>query len=577
MPPTIARAAGAPNVLVVDGIDPSTEFRPQLMSALYGAGATSPVRRGTHDFWLAFPYPAQPEGNPTSANFSYYDAAARSSGRVLRGIGDMRQMPAGTSADEVQSRLFTLLHESAHAWLVPSDMRVRTPGGEVAPTTAEELTALLNAERPLTRPALLARGNAHWSCYVNFGSCMDSVVWDRTPDVGGTTRWVQRNPAPVTLRPGGLADLGTNAAYSDLDLYFMGAKRAEECFPDTRGQFYWLEPKLSLGPPMQYHAGMFLAFSPTDYVYFGFYNDHGKLRVERSATSARSAIVDIGAAYQPLRGEYEAMMLRVVKRGGRYLFQACRGNSASAVLSGAGPFMWDDVDATDGAPTAGDFRRWQTVASMDVPGAAPRAIGVLTKTWNPITAEAKFFTFETRQGTTNNAYTLHDALPGPTRPTLGTLPSDRLVADVPKAGARFSRRNFAMIMGVPYADVYDHWSTVDQAPKIMTRAPAGDFSFGVTAKVHRSFVSPWAGGAAVGMSMWGVERSANVREVVVPERIRRDWAPSPATYKNAFIVVTDRRSRVPAGAPAALDTLRRYYDSALSAVSGGRITSDSRL
>jgi len=574
---TITREPGLPNVLIVDGIDPSTEYRPALMTALYGAGSASPVRRGTHDFWICFPYPPQPEFNPTSANFSFPDDAARSAGRVLRGIGDMRRMPQSPTADEVRQRLFTLLHETAHAWLVPGDMRVRTAGGEVAPLTAAELTTMLNQERPLTRPALLARQDAHWSCYVNFGSCMDSVKWERTPDQGGTAKWVQRNPATTAVRPPNLVGVETYAVYSDLDLFFMGAKRAAQCFPETGGQFFWLDPKLSLGPPMQYHAGIFVAFGPTDYIYFGFYNDHGKLRVERSSTGERSAIVDIGPAYQPLRQEYEAMMLRVVKRGGRYLFQACRGNNASAVLSGTGPFMFDGVDAAESAPASGDYGRWQTVASLDVPGARPQAIGVITKTWNPILAEAKFFTFDIRQGTTNSALTLYDVSPTATRPALSSLPNDRLVADVPQAGALFRRRNFMMIMGVPYADTYDHWSTVDKAPKLMTRAPAGDFSFGATLKVHRSLVSPWAGGAAVGMTMWGVEHAANVRDVIVPERISRNWAPPPATYKNAFVVVTNRRSDIRGTDLMTLDVLRRYYDSALGAVSNGLLTSDSRL
>lgn len=574
---TITRDTNLPNVLIVDGIDPNTEYRPALRTALYDAGSASPVRRGTHDFWICFPYPPQPEFNPTSANFAYGDDDARSAGRVLRGMGDMRRMPQSPSAAEVQGRLFTLLHETAHAWLVPADMRIRTTSGEVTPLTAAELTTMLNQERPLTRPALLARQDLHWSCYVNFCSCMDSVKWDRTPGQGGTMKWVQRSPAATAVRPTNLVAVETNAVYSDLDLYIMGAKRADQCFPETGGQFFWLDPKLSLGAPMQYHAGLFVAFSPTDYIYFGFYNDHGKLRVERSSTGERSAIIDIGPAYQPLRQEYEAMMLRVVKRGGRYLFQACRGNNALAVLAGTGPFMFDGSDAADSAPTVGDYSRWQTVASFNVAGATAQAIGVITKTWNPILLEAKFFTFDIRQGTTNNALRLYDVSPTATRPTLASLPNDLLVADTPQSGALFRRRNFMMIMGVPYSDAYDHWSAVDKAPKMMTRAPAGDFSFGVTLKVHRSLVSPWAGGAAVGMTMWGIEGAANVRDVIVPERIRRNWAPPPTSYKNAFIVVTNRRSNIRGTDLMTLDVLRRYYDSALGAVSRGLLTSDSHL
>jgi hypothetical protein len=448
----------------------------------------------------------------------------------------------------------------------------------VLPLTAEELTTMLNQERPLTRPALLARQNSHWSCYVNFNSCMDSVQWDRMSAGAGISKWTQRSPAPAAVRSGSLAPAETNAFYSDLDLYLMGVRRGDQCFTETGGQFYWLDPKLSLGPPMQYHTGLFVAFSPTDYIYFGFYNDHGKLRVERSSTGERSAIADIGPAFQPLRNEYEAMMLRVVKRGDNYLFQARRGNSATTLLAGTGPLMFDDIDAAGSAPTGGDYSGWQTVGGSNVAAALPQAIGVITKTWNPILAEGKFFSFEVRQDRTNTALRLFDVLPTDTNShALSSLPADRLIADTPQAGALFRRRNFAMIMGVPYAAPYDHWSTVNHAPKMMTRAPRGDFSFGITAKVHRSLVSPWAGGAAAGMTMWGIEHSANVRDVIVPDRIRRNWIPSPVTHKNAFIIVTNRRSDIRTQDLVTLDVHRRYYDAALAAISGGSVTSNSRL
>ncbi len=167
------------------------------------------------------------------------------------------------------------------------------------------------------------------------------------------------------------------------------------------------------------------------------------------------------------------------------------------------------------------------------------------------------------------------------------------LAEMPVAGAVIRRNSNWMVLGVPYARSYDHWLGTDEAPKLITRAPAGDFAFGASMRVRRSFVSPWAGGAAAGMTMWGVERSALVRDVVVPAEIRENWASwtggpisaerrqrgplLPPVYKTAFIVVTQRAANVPRADLVRLDAFRRYYDSAMRAASKGGFDSDSRL
>jgi hypothetical protein len=90
-----------------------------------------------------------------------------------------------------------------------------------------------------------------------------------------------------------------------------------------------------------------------------------------------------------------------------------------------------------------------------------------------------------------------------------------------------------------------------------------------------------------------VERSALVRDVVVPAEIRENWASwtggpisaerrqrgplLPPVYKTAFIVVTQRAANVPRADLVRLDAFRRYYDSAMRAASKGGFGSDSRL
>ena len=109
---SLTQASRWPNILIADGIDPSTEFRPELQAAIYSKGNTTPVRRGSHDFWFCFPFPPQNEFNPTSANFGYGDAEAASAGRALRGVGEMRRLPIDVTVGDIEWRLFTGLHEA---------------------------------------------------------------------------------------------------------------------------------------------------------------------------------------------------------------------------------------------------------------------------------------------------------------------------------------------------------------------------------------------------------------------------------------------------------------------------------
>ena len=174
--------------------------------------------------------------------------------------------------------------------------------------------------------------------------------------------------------------------------------------------------------------------------------------------------------------------------------------------------MFDSVDSPSLAREQGDFRTWQTVASCDMPG-PPQAIGVITKTWNPILCEGLFLSFETREREHNSALPLFPIrsvlTPGP---KYSGLPAGSLVGDFPRPGTVLRRGGVGAVLGVPYSTAYDHWVGVDQAPKLLTRAPENDFAFGVTAKVYRSLFSPVAAGAAVGTTMWGTEHSADIRD-----------------------------------------------------------------
>jgi hypothetical protein len=98
-----------------------------------------------------------------------------------------------------------------------------------------------------------------------------------------------------------------------------------------------------------------------------------------------------------------------------------------------------------------------------------------------------------------------------------------------------------------------------------------------TAKVYRALFSPVAAGAAVGTTMWGTEHSADIRNVVVPERIRRPWSPHPATWRTAMIVAARERSQIHWSQLQKLDVLRRYFEQAMLQATGGLARIDTRL
>jgi hypothetical protein len=188
-----------PNILIVSGIDPTDEYRPALTSAVHSAPSSVPVRRGTHDFWLAFPHPSQPRFNPTPPNHGFVDDTIVPT--PLRGIIDMRAVPSDLGFATMREWVETMVHETGHYWLSPADLMIRMGGRSVPLLTLSETTTELNANRPLTAPGLMGREGSHWSAYSQADdSVMDGVGWARSTDEGGYARWTNR-VRTVRLQP----------------------------------------------------------------------------------------------------------------------------------------------------------------------------------------------------------------------------------------------------------------------------------------------------------------------------------------------------------------------------------------
>ena len=438
---TVAQVPGFPYLFTVSPIDVTTEYRPTLRAAI-DAVTDGALHTASHDFWFAFPIPPQPNVNPNSPNLSYQDMSIRP--RPLRGIIDMRAFPSDGGAATLEGLLATLVHESGHGWLVPT-LQFDLGAGVVSGMSADEATATLNADGTFFHhPGLLGRQDCHWNPYLDSGgSIMDGTNWVREPDEGGFHRWTQQDlPVYEVTHPGSLTRLRMSARYGDLDLLIMGMKTPEQTYVPVGNTFTWMTPKLSVGWPMQYHTGIYLAFERGDAIYFGFYNDHRQLRVERSSTAYHAASIDIGPDYRPLLDEM--MMLRVVRRGPDYFFQACRYNPAASAF---GTHMFDNLGPVGPAT---DFAQWETVDSL-TEVAEPQAIGLFTKTWNPILVEQQIASFELNHDGANSQippWQISGTLP-PGAPH-SSLTDGMIVQDIPQAPAHLRLHGENQILGVPW-------------------------------------------------------------------------------------------------------------------------------
>ena len=575
---TVRRHSTYPNLLLVTGSDVvSGDYRQNIKDAIYRqTSATSPVFRGSHDFWITYKVG---DGNGGEGGESYADGAA--SPHALRAAVSM-----GDPGADVAGQIDTMLQEVGHRWLVPANMMVTFNGAPQPLVGSATMQDEVNRNMPYGSPLLLGRSDVHWSSYFNAdASPMDGVAFSRGHIDDGMTRWDVQSLPRLSLSVTGLPSLNHLQTYCDLDLMLMGSKTPQAAYSASGGRFYWIEPQVVA--PLEYHIGIFVAFSADDFAFFGFYGDPRTLAFERSTGGGR-VTANVGLGYHPFSEPLGAMMLRVVRRGSRYFFQARNGNSLAGGLQAigmlfggpppSGPAMSDDLAAVappDGGTT---FDRFRTVAVLDEASARPLAVGVITKTWNSVAAEGAFFTFELRDGNTDVVLpSMKFAQPMQAGSSYGTLPAGQLFKE-PVTGSWIAFRNsIRMDIGTPWTDLYNCWNGVNRAPKIVTRAPSGDFFFGSSLKVRRTLFSPWAAGAAVNKSVWGVERSAPATGVTIPSETRAQWVTPPATFRTAFVIAAPDSSQITAAMAQNADNTRRYWEAAFREGTQDAFWADTRL
>ena len=267
-----------PNILLVTGseIDHDT-YRADLRRELLDR-STSPVRRGTHHFWITYFV-------PTTSGGEFDDGELTTRPRRFRGVIRMGSVPGGTDAGQVAQHMRTMLEEVGHHWLVRSDMEFAGDGVRTGLASSTDWTRYVNGDLSrLDGVPLLGRTDVHWSSYLQADkSPMDGQWWTERSQQAPLTRFANRAWQGDTIRPANLPEVQLTTQYSDLDLVIMGKLAAAEAHADSGGKVEWIDP-IHIAP-LDYHLGVCVCFSRTDMIIFGFDRDRRALGVYRSSSS----------------------------------------------------------------------------------------------------------------------------------------------------------------------------------------------------------------------------------------------------------------------------------------------------
>jgi hypothetical protein len=486
--------------------------------------STSPVTKGSHDFWIVYSV-----GSTDAANAGGQDPAATP--RPLRGAVNAQSPPTSSDVTTMTNQITTLLQEVGHYWLAYQSLKFHWNGRVASYDPADWLR--VNTETPFQGPLLGGRTNQHWAAWFQSdGSPMGGQNWVDTTRDGRLDRWQWQPRTGPVIHPTGLPAMTMQKKYCDLDLLVMGAKTAVECYPETSGRFSWLEPQFVVQPQSfttqlrtAYLAGVFVAYSPTDYLYFGFDTDHRRLGVYRT-NGTTYGTADLGPTYQPGWVHNSGVALRVIRNGRTLYFQARYDESATGMRVAQPdqnvflpapptevPGLFDGIPITNVPQSGPDFTTFRTVATVTEP-ADPVAIGLLVKTSSPILVDTIYHNLETRQLGSGTLKIDRDRLPplaghlpggvrpqpAPTRPKpdphrvhhLVPLPGawqggahyDQLPADTPvlhipvtvdppQAQVWQGRMRLQPVYDLDLPDgssgnpPYDHTSTQDRAPKVL--------------------------------------------------------------------------------------------------------------
>lgn len=598
-----------PNILILEGAayNPA-DLRQGVIDAINELSGTSssPIQNGTHDFWIVHGFPS------LGGASQFFGGNASTQPRSFRGFIYMDPIPGSLTQTNMETYLSTLAQEVGHYWLVPGDLKIKV-GTVVRPlATSVELTQLINDDTPFTNIPLLARDNSHWSVYWQAdGSPMDGICYDAVSVKDGFTGWRSSGRCfpPITLDEALPAI--RFARYCDLDRLIMGVMSPAEAYGGSSG-IKWMQPRLT--ESVESHSGLVVVFASDDQLLFGFDGGDLTLRV-RNTHGDSLGVTTVIPDYNSMAHDLNGMRLRVIRQGTTYYFQAKIDNPAGgcvAIVLGAFGLnvgklgaVWDAFDQPTPPNSASDFRDWKTVAVVSHSG-DPLAVGAAVNKWkHPHLCDTAIYRFEFKQGPNEWGYPT-DSVPPPIPPLVviehsfgpaideySRVPSGSLCRQE-QDGAIFRARNGQIHIIAPFsrvvngfldhlgADAFHHGivngNVIDHSPKILTRPPSGDFGFAIHAKIHRTIVTPWAGGYANNKLVFGKTQSARGSDVQLSAGMlaKQDVPPGHA-YRMGFIIATRDANSIDNGMLDRLDKMRSYWAVLFADATLGRRLADTSL
>lgn len=538
-----------------------------LWAYLRSMPANCPVTLGSHDFWILHPRP-NPSGSIKTGNG--FDPSF--SPRPYRGTVRMGDSLTNWNSDTASKYIVnSWLQEVGHGWLVPTEANGLKVDGETFLGREAFLRAFFDGT---AFPRLsLFRGRAnHWGMYVSAGtSPIDGANWkerEALPMEGtdldeipgqNSPRILRRyspEPSTVTFTAPDISGPVQGTAYSDLDLTIMGAMNATEAYADQGNSFDVIAPQWM--SPLNFHTGLALVFAPDDIIYFGFHGDFKTIKVERTG-NAYLPTFDLSSIYRPWTLE-QRMLLRIVKRGSQYHFQArpdlgnigCLG----AILQSLGvytpPSPIDPFSEADNIPVANsnpsNWQQWNTLLTVPE-STAPKGIGYIVRTWGGRESDTPIpmvdVNFKPLQIQTPSGSRAIDSVSEPTNDAnyLAGLSPSGLTFHRPKLGPQFRRGwnlgNMAVSPSLASSDVgsFNHWIGIDESPKLIAATPPNNQDFIAAGSVYlnRSLLVSWDN--AAGQTLWGFRRKIPMNSLALDQahEAHRRWDGMP--YKAAFIVV----------------------------------------
>ena len=239
------------------------------------------------------------------------------------------------------------------------------------------------------------------------------------------------------------------------------------------------------------------------------------------------------------------LLFRVIRRRNYYYFQARISNPSAGCLGGllqvlgvwdgGLPDVWEGVDspvplnATTNV-NSNYHQNWVTVGIAER-SKPPVAVGAFVSKWvNPHLTDAAFYRFEMKEGATRWSMRTDSVPPVMTGGDYASLVRGELRREEVD-GALFRTRNKRPHVIAPYGRVraykvvellphFVHLAIpgrppLDNSLKVLTQAPQGDFAFATHAKLHRTILTPWAGGVAYGKEVYGTASRAAAADVVL--------------------------------------------------------------